>query len=221
MIPDDIVAAWEAHGPLALSPSSSASCRRLKKWIREDTSFSLPRPDHCLHSPFEAFKKSSKASWEAASLLTSSSGAAGHAIITASARVERLKSWVESHASSPDAEGYWGPFVDALSEILSPLDDAADILASSFARGVQAVRKGVIAAAPAPLRSILSSRPPSGGFFFGNPTQELTAAMDFQVMATQMALSSASSWSSHRRPAPSSAGFLVSCGISRGPSSLS
>ena len=190
VIPDDIVAAWEAHGPLALSPSSSASRRRLKKWIREDTSFSLPRPDHCLHSPFEAFKKSSKASWEAASLLTSSSGAAGHAIITASARVERLKSWVESHASSPDAEGYWRPFVDALSEILSPLDDAADILASSFARGVQAVRKGVIAAAPAPLRSILSSRPPSGGFFFGNPAQELTAAMDFQVMATQMAQSS-------------------------------
>ena len=97
---------------------------------------------------------------------------------------------MESHASSPDAEGYCRPFVDALSEILSPLDDAADILASSFARGVQAVRKGVIAAAPAPLRSILSSRPPSGGFFFGNPTQELTAAMDFQVMATQMAQSS-------------------------------
>ena len=70
------------------------------------------------------------------------------------------------------------------------MDDAADILASSFARGVQAVRKGVIAAAPAPLRSILSSRPPSGGFFFGNPTQELTAAMNFQVMATQMAQSS-------------------------------
>ena len=205
VIPDDIVAAWEAHGPLALSPSS-ASRRRLKKWIREDTSFSLPRPDHCLHSPFEAFKKSSKASWEAASLLTSSSGAAGHAVITASARVERLKSWVESHASSPDAEGYWRPFVDALSEILSPLDDAADILASSFARGVQAVRKGVIAAAPAPLRSILSSRPPSGGFFFGNPTQELTAAMNFQVMATQMAQSSTPRHAAPpRRPPPRAA----------------
>ena len=163
MIPDDI-AAWEAHGPLALSPSS-ASRRRLKKWIGgEGSFFSLPCPDHCLHSPFDAFKQSSKASWEAASLLISSSGAAGHAVVTASAGLEHLRSWVEFHISSPDGEEFWRPFVDALSGVLSPLDDATSILASSFARGVHMVRKGVIAAAPAPLRSILSQRPPSGGF---------------------------------------------------------
>ena len=201
VVPDaDVAARWMALGPLSTAPfSSSASRRRLRKWAGgEASAFSFPRQDHCLFAAFESFKQSSKTSWELTSAMTSASGAAAHAVVSASAKVEALKAWLESSIPADQRE-YWRPFVDTLSEdVLSPLGDAASILASSFARGVSSVRKGVVAAAPPPVRPLLLAQPSSGGFFFGNPTQEISAAMNFSLMAAQL-----SRPTSPRRFAPS------------------
>ena len=196
-IPDDaVVAKWTSFAPLAAPPSANArdaARRRIKKWSGgEDSAFALPRPDLCLFEPFEAFRKSSRASWESASVLASSSGAAGHAVLAAASGVEFMKSSVDSLITDADSEAYWRPFSDGLSKCLAPLNDAASILASSFNRGITAVRKGVVAASPASIRPLLESQPPRNGYFFGDPQQALTSAVHLQqMMSAQLAQASA------------------------------
>ena len=194
-----LVARWESFCPLQATKSSFSSARRrMKKWSGGvGSAFSFPRQDLCLHTPFASFKKFSKALWDSASSHAASSGAAGHAVVTSSARIDVLKSHVEGLITDDASEAYWRPFVDGLAQCLAPLDDASSILASSFARDVAVVRKGVVAAAPEDVRSFLADQPPSGGYFFGNPTQELQSAMSISIMQTQLSQTSAS-----RRPHP-------------------
>ena len=197
-IPDDaVIAKWNSFGPLATPPSSSSrdnARRRVKKWSGGELSpFALPRPDLCLFESFEAFRKSSKASWESASVLASSSGAAGHAVLAAAHGIDFLRTSVDSLISDADSEAYWRPFSDGLSKCLAPLNDAASILASSFNRGITAVRKGVVAASPAPIRPLLESQSPKDGYFFGDPEKALTSALHLQSLSAQLAQASAAS----------------------------
>ena len=195
-IPDDaVVAKWSTFAPLAAPPSTNAHAaarRRIKKWSGGESSpFSLPRPDLCLFDSFDAYRKSSKASWDSASAIASASGAAGHAVLTAASGLASIRAFLESHITDADSEAYWRPLIDGLSHCAAPLDDAASILASSFNRGITAVRKGVVAASPASIRPLLESLPPKDDYFFGNPQQALTSAVHLQSLSAQLAQATA------------------------------
>ena len=67
-----------------------------------------------------------------------------------------------------------------------PLRDAAKIPSCSYSRGGAAIRSGVVAAAAPSIQSFLKTFPPADDFF-GYPTQQLAALMDFTVMVASLA----------------------------------
>ena len=188
----EVVAAWSSSSPATSTPSSAA--RLLRRWGGDPASspFAPPRQDPCLHAAFEAFQRASKPVSEMASAMSSTSGAAAHAVLLAAAKLDALKDFL-SAALPPGADDeYWRRFFEECSSdisggILPPLQDAVKILQSGYGRGVAAVRSGVIAAAAPSIQSFLKTSPPSDGFFFGNPTQQLTASMNYAVMAASLA----------------------------------
>ena len=196
-----LLAAWSSLSPASVAPRSS---RLVRKWGGDpaSSSFAPPRPDPCLHAAFESFHRSSKPIADLASSSTASSGAAAHAVLHAIAKLDVLKDSL-SAALPSDADAEWRRFfddsvADIQSGILSPLQDATKILASGYGRGVTAVRGGVIAAAAPSIQSFLKTFPSADYYFFGNPTQQLTASMNYAVMAASLAPKPAAP----RRPPP-------------------
>ena len=123
-------------------------------------------------------------------------------MLHAIAKLHALKDSL-SAALPSDADAEWRRFfddsvADIQSGILSPLQDATKILASGYGRGVAAVRGGVIAAAAPSIQSFLKTFPSADHYFFGNPTQQLTASMNYAVMAASLAPKPAAP----RRPPP-------------------
>ena len=188
---DRVVAAWSSLAP---SSSSSASSRVLRRWSGDPASspFAPPRQDPCLHAAFEAFQRASKPVSELASSMATSSGAAAHAVILASEKLDALKDFLAAALPPGVDDDYWRRFfdecvADITDRIMPPLRDAAKILSGGYGRGVSAIRSGVIAAATPSIQSFLKTFPPADGFFFGNPTQQLTASMNYAVMAASLA----------------------------------
>ena len=195
-VPDDaVIAKWTSLPPLAPSasgPVKAAAKRRVQKWSGgPDSPFSLPRPDPCLFGSFEAFRKSSKASWDSASALSSTSGSIGHAVLNATAGIERMKAYMSSQIKDEASEDFWEPFITGLSQILAPLEDAAYMAANAYASGVATIRKGVVAANAPPVRSLLESYPPKKGYFFGDPAKAMSSAVHLQWMTAQLNQASA------------------------------
>ena len=196
-----LLAAWSSLSPASVAPRSS---RLVRKWGGDpaSSSFAPPRPDPCLHAAFESFHRSSKPIADLASSSTASSGAAAHAVLRAIAKIDALKETLGA-ALPPGADADWRRFFDESvaeiqNDILPPLHDASKILASGYGRGVAAVRNGVIAAAAPSIQSFLKTFPSADHYFFGNPTQQLTASMNYAVMAASLAPKPAAP----RRPPP-------------------
>ena len=117
------------------------------------------------------------------------SGAAAHAVLSAKSAVDSVRQILLSAAGGEEDE--WSAFFrqccDSLEkDAVAPLSDATKILASSVAHGVQTVRAGVAAAAPAAIRSSLKSLPPANHYFFGDAADKLTSSMNLALLSAQL-----------------------------------
>ena len=184
-----LVAAWWSLSPASVAPRS---LRLVRKWGGDpaSSSFAPPCPDPSLHAAFESFHRSSKPIPDLASSSTASSGAAAHAVLRAIAKIDALKETLRA-ALPPGADADWRRFFDESvaqiqNDVLPPLHDASKILASGYGRGVAAIRNGVIAAAAPSIQSFLKTFPLADHYFFGNPTQQLTASMNYPVMVASL-----------------------------------
>ena len=172
----------------SLGPSSKArGC--IRRWADSDAapSFSAPRREDCLHSAFEAFKKSHQDLFKFASFSADSAGAAAHAIIHASDIIRGFLDLLVENVKDPQ----WGSYFvkvreDAKSTIFAPLDDAATCCAAIYGGAVSQIRKGVTAAADDAIKSVLKSKPPTGGFFFGDPADALHAQLSYAFMSSSL-----------------------------------
>ena len=177
-----------ARASAPLGPTSKArSC--VRRWADSEAapSFSAPRREDCLHSAFEAFKKSHQDLFKFASSSADFVGAAAHAIIHASDVIRGFLDLLVESINDPQ----WGPYFakvreDAKSTIFAPLDDAASCCAAVYGGAVSQIRKGVTAAADDAVKSVLKSKPPAGGYFFGDPADALHAQLSYAFMSSSL-----------------------------------
>ena len=185
----EMIALWESSLPPSSAnsrPLSSIS-RRMKKWgSAAAPSFAPPKQEPFLCGLFGAFKKSSKATYDNANTLMSASGAAGHAVVAAAARLDALKDQLVPPEATPEEKEEAAPWLRSFAEVSSMLKDASSILAAHYAFGVAEVRKGVLAQAQPMLKSILEEHAASDGYFFGNPQQQVQGAADFMVASARL-----------------------------------
>ena len=186
---------WRSSIPAFSSSTSfrplSFAKNRTKKWSSEAApDFAPPKQEPFASAHFASFKESSKASFENAMHLMTSSGAAGHAIAYAAARIGAMQDSFAKQATSPEEREEAAPWLQCCADIASALQDASRILGANYAHGLLEVRKGVLKAASHHLTTILKDSPPSEGYFFGNPEKQvLTSA---QLMQAEASLAQAS-----------------------------
>ena len=171
-----------------LGPSSKAKAC-VRRWADNDVapSFSAPRREDCLHSAFEAFKKNHQDLFKFASSTADSVGAAAHALLCASDVIRGFLDLLVESNKDPD----WGPYFakvrdDAKSSIFAPLDDAVTCCAAVYGGAVSQIRKGVIASADDAIKSVLKSKPPAAGFYFGDPADALHAQLSYAFMSSSL-----------------------------------
>ena len=180
---------------LPFGPSNVRSLTKRWGGSTASSAFRALRPDPCLHGAFDKAKVTNKSLVESAASLASAAGAAAHAVLSAASHIEKFvdvlgrvqvdnEEWAQFFASSAS---------DLKKDVVSPLMDAAALQASVYGKAVSSVHSGVIAAAETPVKSALKDIPPSGGFYFGDPAERLTANMSYAVMAAQLASTSSSS----------------------------
>ena len=164
--------------------------KQTRRWGGDGAgSFRAPQQDPCLLAAFETAKSSNKSLVDASSAVAASSGAAAHAILSASETIENCIAEFEKIA--PTQEGGWKDFflnaaASLKEDVLSPLNDAVKLQAASYGRSIAVVRNGVIAAAEKPVKAVLKAVPPSDGFFFGDPADRLTSTMGYALMSAQL-----------------------------------
>jgi len=165
--------------------SCSATCSASLEWWSGVVAVCAASPGSV--SP----RRASKPVSEWASSMSSSSGAAAHAVLLASAKLDALKDLLVA-ALPPGVEDVCRRrfddecVADVFGGFLLPLRDAAKIPSCSYSRGGAAIRSGVVAAAAPSIQSFLKTFPPADDFF-GYPTQQLAALMDFTVMVASLA----------------------------------
>ena len=171
-----------------LGPSSKAKAC-VRRWADNDvaSSFSAPRREDCLHSAFEAFKKNHQDLFKFASSSADSVGAAAHALLRASDIIRGFLDLLVESIKDPE----WGPYFakvrdDAKSTIFAPLNDAVTCCAAVYGAAVTQIRKGVIASADESIKSVLKSKPPADGFYFGNPADALHAQLSYAFMSSSL-----------------------------------
>ena len=186
--------------------------RATKRWAGPSTSsvFRPLRRDPCLLSQFERFVSSDKAFFDLASVTMAKSGAASHALLSASSYIERFLDGLRHVLSTPEWPATCDHVDAAMNEhVLAPLRDATSSLADAFGRALSGVRAGVLKSAASSVVPVLRSSPPSGGFFFGNPTALVTSSMNLSALdAIIRRPSSPSSFASPDTPRPSTSSSL-------------
>ena len=177
-----------ARSTASLGPSSKAKAC-VRRWADNDiaSSFSAPRREDCLHSAFEAFKKNHQDLFKFASSSADSVGAAAHALLHASDVIRGFLDLLVESIKDPE----WGPYFakvrdDAKSTIFAPLNDAVTCCAAVYGAAVTQIRKGVIASADESIKSVLKSKPPADGFFFGDPADALHAQLSYAFMSSSL-----------------------------------
>ena len=199
---NDAVAKWTNVLDLSKEPVKTMfgpnATKLAKRWGGGDAAapFRAPRPDPCLLQAFGKAKQANKSLVESSSSIASSSGAAAHAILSASETIESCIAEFQRIASTQ--EGDWKTFFNEAAtclkdKALAPLSDAVTLQASAFGRSIATVRNGVVAAAEAPVKEVLKSVPPSGGFFFGDPADRLTSTMNYALISAQLQQASSAS----------------------------
>lgn len=172
----------------------------VKRWADPDIApdFAAPRREDCLHASFEAVSRKHPELWKLALHAAGASGAAAHAAISASATVEVL---FAEFQKSLGEDPVWGPWISSLqakasSAIAKPLQDAVTCCASIYGLATTQVRNAVIKEADKSIQSILKSKPPSNGFFFGDPSEAIHSRMQYEFMASALKPKANSSGSS-------------------------
>ena len=207
-------------GRIPVKPTFGPSAvKATKRWGGASSGpFRAPQQDPCLLQAFEKAKTANKSLVDSSAAIASSSGAAAHAIITATETLESCIAEFEKIQSS-QVGGWKDFFLNVVSclktDALAPLDDALTLQASSYGRSIATVRNGVIAAADAPAKAVLKVVPPTEEFFFGDPAERLTSTMGYALMSAQLRQASSSSSSRGKRGGSSSSSSLSRAAAAR------
>ena len=174
----------------------------LKKWadVETATDFSALRGEDCLHGAFEVVRKKNDHHIKLASFAANASGAAAHATLSAYTAMEGVFDELKD-AFAHDQN--WTDWLTQTKEkvkssVLSPLQDAASCCAATYGLASWQVRQAVIKEADKSIQSILRSKPPSNGFYFGDPVDAIHAQMSYAYMSSAVR---AKPTSSRARPA--------------------
>ena len=226
--PPDLADLWHALVGLA-SPETWEESRRLgpavnnllRRWSASDSGFRPFRRDPCLHAAFEKLSKESKSFLDFTFSAMQASCASAHAVSHASAYIDEF---VRSLSAILPEERWTAFCADAERainiDVLTPLHDASRGLAHIFGRSVSTVRAGVVRHADSAVQPVLKSSPPSSGFFFGDPSAQVTSSLNLAVMSSLVSRQRPSSTRGYfRRPAAPARGAASSAASSTASSS--
>ena len=162
--------------------------RHLRKWADVEcaTDFAALRGEDCLHGPFEATRKKSPDLLKLAAFTAGASGAAAHASLTAATALEDVFSDLEEAFGQNQT---WSDWLTSKKErlkstVLSPLQDSASCCAAAYGYASWQVRQSVTKEADKSIQSVLRSKPPADGFYFGNPADAIHAQMSYAYMSS-------------------------------------
>ena len=124
--------------------------------------------------------------WKLANHAANASGAAAHAAISAREGVEALFSFLKGSFGNDEQWGPWlsGALEEAKTVIFSPLDDAIQCNASVFGLATSLVRQNVVKEADKAIQSVLKTKLPADGFYFGNPSDAIQSSMQYAFMSS-------------------------------------
>ena len=183
--------------------------RPLRKWadIEAATDFAALRGEDCLHGAFEAMRKKNEHLLKLANFATNASGAAAHATLSASTAIDGVFAELKDAFAHDENWTNWlaQTTEKVKSSVLSPLQDAASCCAATYSFASWEVRQAVIKEADKSIQSILRSKPPSDGFYFGDPAASIHAQMSYAFMSSAVNTKTASS---RARPAFQSRSYV-------------
>ena len=191
----EMVDYWKSSIPtFSTSPSFrplSTAISRTKKWGGAAApDFAPPRQEPFARRNFNAFKETSKAAYDSAILLMSSSGAAAHAIAYAAARIGVMQDFLAKQDATPEEKEEAAPWLNCCADVATALQDASRILGANYAHGLLEVRKGVLKASSKHLSTILKDSPPADGFYFGNPKEDVLESAQLMEAEAKLELAS-------------------------------
>ena len=228
---DEIRAKWTGlvNFPIPGAPFSTkqqfgpAVSNIIRRWGDPNSAseFAALRRDDCLHAAFEAFSKSKKDLYESSFFASSCAGAAAHAVFHATAWIEEFLAFLQASYAEDSSWQSWVATASASlkTHVFSPLSDASRCMASLYGRSASKVRNGVVESAESAVKSFLKTVPPSNGYYFGNPTEQLNSAMNYAVMSASLATKPSSSFA--RRGLPKSRGAAKSPAVASSSASSS
>ena len=169
--------AWEESkclGPLRVAVVS--------RWTAVSSGFRPIRRNPSLHAPFNKFAKDNKPLYDFVFSLLGSSLAVARA-------TSHVASFVEEFLKKLPMvfEGlHWFQFCIEVehafaADILFPLRDSTHCLAGSVGKAIAAIHTGVVKNAGEAIQPVLRSSPPSGGFFFGDPSSQVYNLLNFAM----------------------------------------
>ena len=181
----------------------------LRKWadIEAATDFSALRGEDCLHGAFEAMRKKNPDHLKLATFAANAAGAAAHASLTAATAMDGVFAELkEAFAHDPNWTNWLSQTTEKLkSSVVSPLQDSASCNAAAYGYASWQVRQAVIKEADKSIQSVLRSKPPSNGFYFGDPADSIHAQMSYAYMSSAVNTKPSSSRS---RPAFQSRSYM-------------
>lgn len=161
----------------------------LRRWTDSSVAgpFAPLRQEDCLHQAYAAFKKADSGSSLLSSQVSGLASAAGHAILSASRVLQEffdgMPHWFQDPAFREQVAALRA---QSKINVFGPLEDAAVCCAAIHGRAVSTVRSGVISAADSTVKSVLQSKPPADGFFFGNPQEALHSTLSYAFMSSSL-----------------------------------
>ena len=162
--------------------------KHLRKWADVEcaTDFAALRGEDCLHGAFEATRKKSPDLLKLAAFTAGASGAAAHASLTAATALEDVFSDLKQAFGHDQTWSDWlaGKTEKLKSTVLSPLQDSASCCAAAYGYASWQVRQSVTKEADKSIQSILRSKPPADGFYFGDPADAIHAQMSYAFMSS-------------------------------------
>ena len=174
----------------------------LRKWADSAVAkdFAALRREDCLHVPFEAAYKKNTDHWKTATFTANAAGAAAHASLSAASALEGVFSDLKAaFADDP----IWSDWLSkkaekAKSTVFAPLEDSVVCCAGIYGHATTQIRNSVIKEADKSIQSVLKSKPPADGYFFGDPSDAIQSQMSYAFMSSAV---NSKSTASRDRPA--------------------
>ena len=162
--------------------------QHLRKWADVEcaTDFATLRGEDCLHGAFEATRKKSPDLLKLAAFSAGASGAAAHASLTAATALEEVFSEMKEAFAPNKTWSDWlvGKTEQLKASVISPLQDSASCCAAAYGYASWQVRQSVIKEADKSIQSVLRSKPPADGFYFGDPADAIHSQMSYAFMSS-------------------------------------